>query len=400
MVDNFSKIFIVFRGGENYSKMKIVIAPDSFKGTLTSKEVAELIEKGIRRVFPQAKIVKVPLSDGGEGTVDALIEARGGKVIHKKVTSPLGRKIEAYFGILSDGVTAIIEMAQASGLSLVPKEKRNPLIATTYGTGELIKEALHRRCKKIIIGIGGSATVDGGAGMAQALGVKLLNKRGKEIPLGGGGLGGIVKIEMDELYSMIRNVEVIVASDVNNPLCGEKGAAKIYGPQKGATPEMIEVLDKNLSHFAYMIKKFLNKRVKNIPGSGAAGGLGAGLIAFLGAKLCSGVELMIELSYLKEKIKGADLVISGEGRIDEQTMYGKTPIGVARVAKRENIPAILIGGEIRGDVSGLYKEGVSALMSSIGQVSSLSQVIENSRGSLIKASERAMQLVKVGCFLR
>lgn len=380
--------------------MKIVIAPDSFKESLTAKEVAELIEEGIKRVFPRAEVVKVPLSDGGEGTVEALIEARGGEFVHKKVTSPLGEKIEAYFGILADGITAVIEMAQASGLPLVPEEKRNPLIATTYGTGELIKEALRRGCKKIIIGVGGSATVDGGAGMAQALGAKLLNEAGKEIPFGGGSLGEIVRIEMNEFHPMVKDVEVIVASDVNNLLCGEKGAAKVYGPQKGATSEMVEILDKNLSHFAYMIEKFLNKRVKDIAGSGAAGGLGAGLIAFLGAKLKSGGELIIELSHLKERMKGADLVISGEGRIDEQTMYGKTPIGVARVARKENIPVILIGGEIRGDVSGLYEEGVSALMSSIEQVSSLSQVLKNSKSSLIKASERAMRLVKIGCFLR
>jgi len=380
--------------------MKIMVAPDSFKESLGAKEVALAIEKGIKRVFPEAEVIKVPLADGGEGTVEALVEARRGKIAKKKVTSPLGKKIDAYFGILEDEFTAVIEMAQASGLSLVPQKKRNPLITTTYGTGELVKEALDKGCRKIIVGIGGSATIDGGAGVAQALGAKLLDKEGNEVSPGGVSLGEIVNIDIEKFDVRIADTEVVVASDVDNPLCGSQGAARVYGPQKGATPEMVEILDKNLAHFARMIKKFLGKEVADIPGAGAAGGLGAGLIAFLGAKLEPGIDLMIDASHLEEKLKGADLVISGEGRIDEQTAYGKTPMGVTERAKKKNIPVILIGGEIRGDSKILYKKGVDALISSVTRVSSFTEVIKNPRQALMDASERAMRLVKIGCLLR
>ncbi len=291
-------------------------------------------------------------------------------------------------------------MAQASGLSLVPPRERNPLFTTSYGTGELIKEALDRGCRKIIVGIGGSATVDGGAGMAQALGVKLLDKRGNEVSFGEGSLEKIVDINMEKFDARIDDIEVIIASDVDNPLCGPEGAAKVYGPQKGATPEMVEILDGNLAHFARMIKKFLGKEVADTPGAGAAGGLGAGLIAFLGAKLEPGIDLMIDASNLEEKLKGADLLISGEGRIDEQTAYGKTPMGITERAKKENIPVILIGGEIRIGSNVLYEKGVDALISSVDRVSSLSEVMKNSRQALMDASERAMRLVKIGCLLR
>ncbi len=376
--------------------MKIVVAPDSFKESLRAKEVAEIIEEGIKRVFPQAEVIKIPLADGGEGTVEAILEARGGKVISQEVTSPLGERIKAHFGILDDGFTGIVEMAQASGLSLVPQSQRNPLLTTTYGTGELIKAALDRGCKRIIVGIGGSATVDGGAGMVQALGAKLLNGKGKQISFGGGSLGEIVSIDMSPLDYRVKNTEVLVASDVDNPLCGPKGAARVYGPQKGTTPEMVKTLEKNLAHFAMMIKKYLNKEVKNIPGAGAAGGLGAGLIAFLGAELRPGIKLMIEASRLEERIKGADLVISGEGRIDEQTVYGKTPVGVAEMAKKEKIPVIIIGGEIRGDVEALYERGVDAVVSCIDRILPRAEAMKEARKTLRQATERAMRLIKIG----
>lgn len=376
--------------------MKIVVAPDSFKESLRAKEVAEIIEEGIKRVFPQVEVIKVPLADGGEGTIEAILEARGGKFISQEVASPLGERIKAHFGILDDGFTGIVEMAQASGLSLVPQSQRNPLLTTTYGTGELIKAALDRGCKRIIVGIGGSATVDGGAGMVQALGAKLLNGKGKQISFGGGSLGEIVSIDMSSLDSRVKNTEVLVASDVNNPLCGPKGAARVYGPQKGATPEMVKTLEKNLAHFAMMIKKYLNKEVKNIPGAGAAGGLGAGLIAFLGAELRPGIKLMIEASRLEKRIKGADLVISGEGRIDEQTVYGKTPVGVAEMAKKEKIPVIIIGGEIRGDVEALYERGVDAVVSCIDRILPRAEAMKEARKTLRQATERAMRLIKIG----
>ena len=376
--------------------MKIVVAPDSFKESLRAKEVAEIIEEGIKRVFPQVEVIKVPLADGGEGTIEAILEARGGKVISQEVASPLGERIKAHFGILDDGFTGIVEMAQASGLSLVPQSQRNPLLTTTYGTGELIKAALDRGCKRIIVGIGGSATVDGGAGMVQALGANLLNGKGKQISFGGGSLGEIVSIDMSSLDSRVKNTEVLVASDVDNPLCGPKGAARVYGPQKGATPEMVKTLEKNLAHFAMMIKKYLNKEVKNIPGAGAAGGLGAGLIAFLGAELRPGIKLMIEASRLEERIKGADLVISGEGRIDEQTVYGKTPVGVAEMAKKEKIPVIIIGGEIRGDVEALYERGVDAVVSCIDRILPRAEAMKEAKETLRQATERAMRLIKIG----
>lgn len=380
--------------------MKIVVAPDSFKESLTAKEVAEVIEEGIKRVFPQAEVTKVPLADGGEGTVEAMVEARGGKIILQEVTSPLGERIKGHFGILDDGFTGIVEMAQASGLSLVPHSGRNPLLTTTYGTGELIKASLDRGCQRIIVGIGGSATVDGGAGMAQALGAKLLNRAGEQIAFGGGNLGEIVRIDMSSFDSRVENTKILVASDVDNPLCGPKGAARVYGPQKGATPEMVKILEKNLAHFAMMIKKYLNKEVKDIPGAGAAGGLGAGLIAFLGAELTPGIKLIIEASRLEERIKGTDLVISGEGRIDEQTMYGKTPVGVAEIADAEKIPVIIMGGEIRGDVKALYERGVDAVVSCVDRILPLAEAMKEARQSLRQATEQAMRLIKIGCLLK
>ena len=380
-------------------KMRILVAPDSFKGTLKAKEVAEVIEKGIRKVFPEAKVIKVPLADGGEGTVEALVGAVGGRILTREVTSPLGEKIEASFGILSEGATAVIEMAQASGLSLVPPRKRNPLITTTFGTGELIKAALDEGCKKIIIGIGGSATIDGGVGMAQALGAQFLDREGKEIGFGGGSLGEIVSINMEHFDPRVKKVKVVVASDVNNPLCGEKGAAKVYGPQKGADEKMVKILEDNMAHFAQMIKKFLGKDVRDIPGAGAAGGLGAGLIAFMDAEIKSGAEIIMEASHLEEKMKGVDLVISGEGRIDEQTLYGKVPLRVLKIAKKRNIPLVLIGGEVK-EKGILYKEGVSAIVSCVDQILSLDKALKNARTNLMNASEQTMRLIKLGCFLR
>ena len=381
-------------------KMKIVVAPDSFKESMRAKEVALAIEEGVRKVFPQADVIRVPMADGGEGTVESLVESRRGRMIRKKVTSPLGRKIYASFGILEEELIAVVEIAQSSGLSLVRPRERNPLSATSYGAGELIKEALDRGCRKIIVGIGGSATVDGGAGMAQALGAQLLDKRGRQVSFGGGSLDKIAHIDMEQFDARIDDTEVVVACDVDNPLCGLEGAARVYGPQKGATPEMVEILDRNLAHFARMIKKFLDKEVADTPGAGAAGGLGAGLIAFLGAKLESGIGLMMDASNLGEKLEGADLLISGEGRIDEQTVRGKTPMGVTERAKKVNIPVILIGGEIRIKSNILYGKGVDALISSVDRVSSLSEVMKNSRQALVDASERAMRLVKIGCLLR
>jgi len=342
--------------------MKIVVAPDSFKGSLTAIEVSDAIEKGIREVFPEAEIIKIPMADGGDGTVQCLVNATGGKILEEKVIGPLGNEVWAFYGILGDRKTAIVEMAAASGLTLVPENKRDPLITTTYGTGQLIKAALNQGCRKIIIGIGGSATNDGGAGMVQALGVKLLDQEGKEVGFGGGELKKIVKIDISCIDKRLSDIKVLVASDVNNPLCGPQGASRIYGPQKGATPEIIEELDESLAYFAELIKRDLHKDIKDIPGAGAAGGLGASLIAFLNAELRPGIEIMIEAVKLEQAIKDADLVITGEGKIDSQTIYGKAPIGVAKIAKKYNVPVVAVAAIIEEDSRIFQSYGIDTLI--------------------------------------
>jgi len=342
--------------------MKIVVAPDSFKGSLTAVEVSDAIEQGVREIFPEAEIVKIPMADGGDGTVQCLVNATEGEILREKVTDPLGDKVLASYGILGDKKTAVIEMAEASGLTLVPENKRNPLITTTYGTGQLIKSALDQGCRKMIIGIGGSATNDGGAGMVQALGVKLLDKNGEEIGFGGGELKKIFRIDTKYLDNRLSETKVLIASDVSNPLCGSKGASRIYGPQKGATPEEIEKLDESLAHFAEIIKRDLHKNVKDIPGAGAAGGLGASLMAFLNAELRPGIEIIIEIVKLEQAIKDADLVITGEGKIDSQTIYGKAPIGVAKIAKKYNIPVIAVAAIIGDDADIVHQHGIDNLI--------------------------------------
>ena len=342
--------------------MKIVVAPDSFKGSLTAIEVSDAIEKGIREVFPEAEIIKIPMADGGDGTVQCLVNATGGKILEEKVIGPLGNEVWAFYGILGDRKTAIVEMAAASGLTLVPENKRDPLITTTYGTGQLIKAALNQGCRKMIIGIGGSATNDGGAGMVQALGVKLLDQEGKEVGFGGGELKKIVKIDISCMDKRLSDIKVLAASDVNNPLCGPQGASRIYGPQKGATPEIIEELDESLAYFAELIKRDLHKDIKDIPGAGAAGGLGASLIAFLNAELRPGIEIMIEAVKLEQAIKDADLVITGEGKIDSQTIYGKAPIGVAKIAKKYNVPVVAVAAIIEEDSRIFQSYGIDTLI--------------------------------------
>jgi len=376
--------------------MKIVVAPDSFKGSLTAVEVSDAIEQGAREIFPEAEIVKIPMADGGDGTVQCLINATGGEILREKVTGPLGDEVLASYGILGDKKTAVIEMAEASGLTLVPENKRNPLITTTYGTGQLIKAALDQGCRKMIIGIGGSATNDGGAGMVQALGVKLLDREGKKIGFGGGELKKINRIDISNLDNRLSDTKTLVASDVNNPLCGPKGASRIYGPQKGATPEIIEELDESLAHFAEIIKKDLNKDIKNMLGAGAAGGLGASLMAFLDAELRPGIEIMIEVVKLEQAIKDADLVITGEGKIDSQTIYGKAPIGVAKIAKKYNIPVIAVAAIIGDDADIVHQYGISSLISVSGTPMRLDESVPN-KVSLIKNSiKQSMRAIKTG----
>ncbi|AZR72898.1 glycerate kinase [Anoxybacter fermentans] len=356
--------------------MKILIAPDSFKGSLTAIEVAENLASGLKKANSQFEIEILPMADGGEGTVRSLVDATNGRIVKKVVTGPLGEKVEAFFGILGDGKTAVIEMAAASGLPLVPRDKRNPLKTTTYGTGELIKVALDEGCRNLIIGIGGSATNDCGIGMAQALGGRFLDANGNNVGFGGGELKKIEKIDLSNLDPRIKEANIQVACDVDNPLYGKNGAAYIYGPQKGATPSMVKELDDGLKHIAMIINRDLKIKVDNIPGAGAAGGLGAGLMAFLNAELKPGIDIVIEASRIEEKVKEVDLVITGEGKIDSQTIFGKTPIGVARVAKKYSKPVIGIAGSLGAGALKVYDHGIDALFSIINAPMTLDTAIE------------------------
>lgn len=374
--------------------MKFLLAPDSFKESLTAKEAADAMEVGLKKVFPDAKYIKVPMADGGEGTTQSLVDATRGELFYPLVTDPLGRPINAKLGILGDADTAVIEMASSSGLGLVALKDRNPLLTTTFGTGELIKAALDKGVKTIIIGIGGSATNDGGAGMVQALGGRLLDKKGKDIGYGGGSLKDIDKIDLSGLDPRIKDVKIEVACDVNNPLTGKTGAAYIFGPQKGANEEMIVTLDENLKKFSDAIKKDLNKDVENIAGAGAAGGLGAGLMAFLDAKLYKGIDIVVKHTDLKKQMEGADFVFTGEGSIDSQTKYGKTPYGVAMVAKELNIPVVALAGIVGDDVDLLYEYGFHAFISIINGISSLEEALINGKKNIEMTCENIGRVIK------
>jgi glycerate kinase len=341
---------------------KIVIAPDSFKGTMSSVEVCNIIEEGIKNICPDICTVKVPIADGGEGTVEAFLTAMPGKKVYASVKGPYFEDIDACYGILDSGTTAIIEMAAASGLHLVGRNM-NPSATTTFGTGQLIKDAIDKGCRKIIIGIGGSATNDGGIGMAAALGVRFARNDGSSVPLTGSGLESIENIDISGRYKLLDECEILVACDVDSPLYGADGAAYIFAPQKGADEQMVKYLDSNLRHFAGILLKDLRINVQDLPGSGAAGGLGAGLAAFTGAKLISGIKIVLDTVNFNELIKDADLVITGEGRIDSQSMHGKVISGVAEEARRRNVPVIAIAGDIGDDYHSIYSKGISAVFS-------------------------------------
>lgn len=375
--------------------MKIVVAPDSFKESLTALDAAKAIKEGFQEVFPDANIQCVPMADGGEGTVQSLIDGTGGTIKEVEVTGPLGEPVKGFYGILGDGKTAIIEMAAASGLQLVPPAKRNPLITTTKGTGELILDALDEGIAHIIMGIGGSATNDGGAGMVQVLGAKLLDDAGKQIDQGGKALADLSKIDLSGLDPRIRNVKFEVACDVDNPLTGPNGASHIYGPQKGATPEMIELLDANLLKFAEVIERDLQLHVNDIPGAGAAGGIGAGLLAFLSAELKRGIDIVITVTDLEKHVQDADLVITGEGRIDSQTIFGKTPIGVAKTAKKFNIPVIGIAGSISQDSHVVYDHGIDALYSVVPGAMPLEDALENAYQYLLMTARNIARTIQL-----
>ncbi|WP_318483900.1 glycerate kinase [Photobacterium leiognathi] len=355
--------------------MKIIIAPDSYKESLTAMEVATAIENGFRQVIPNAEYIKLPMADGGEGTVQSLVDASNGTIIEHSVTGPLGEQVNGFFGLMGDGKTAIIEMAAASGLHLVSPDLRNPMLTTSFGTGELILAALDKGVEHIIIGIGGSATNDGGIGMAQALGVRFLDKNNKQISYGGGALDRLHHIDISDIDPRLVSVKLEVACDVDNPLCGEKGASQVFGPQKGATPEMVTQLDNNLAHYAEIIKRDLGKDIKDMAGAGAAGGMGAALLGIFNAQLRPGIEIVMDAVNLADVLQDADLVITGEGRIDSQTIHGKTPIGVARTAKRFNKPVIGIAGSLSSDCNVVHEHGIDAVFSVVPRSVSLAEAL-------------------------
>ncbi|MBU2907357.1 glycerate kinase [Arenibacter algicola] len=376
--------------------MKIVIAPDSFKECLSAQDVATHIAIGIRKITPNAEIFEIPISDGGEGVLEALINGVGGRRISVSAMDPLMRQLKAEYGILKDGKTAVIEMAKASGLELLKEHEKNPLITTTFGTGQLIKDALNKGCNKIIIGIGGSATNDGGAGMVRALGATFLDDNGEEIPEGGGSLERLKSIDLSNFDKRIQNCEVIVACDVSNPLTGANGASMVYGGQKGGSKQDLEFLDSNLAHYANKIKATLNIDVSEIPGAGAAGGTGAGLMAFLNGKLVNGIELILQTIKIKEFIKQADLVFTGEGKIDGQTLHGKTISGIAAMAKKHEVPVIVLTGKIGEGIEEIYNIGVSAVFSIVNQPMDLKEAINQAPVLIQDCTKNVMSAIM--CF--
>ncbi len=376
--------------------MRILIAPQSLKGSLTAAEAGLAIAQGVQAVYPKAEIEIVPIADGGEGTVQALVDATNGKIIQQTVTGPLGKPVPAFFGLMGDGSTAAIEMASCAGLPLVPPDQRDPRITTTYGVGELILAALDYGSRHFIIGIGGSATNDGGAGMAQALGAALLSRQGTQIARGGAALATLAHISTSTMDPRLQECTLEVACDVTNPLCGPTGASAVYGPQKGATPEMVEELDSALAHYAQIIEQDLGMSVREIPGAGAAGGLGAGLIAFLHATLRPGAQIVFEAIHLEERIRTANLVITAEGQIDAQTAYGKSVGSVAEIAKRYGLPVLALAGSLGDNYRVVYELGVDAVATLPSGPMTLAFAMENAAWLLSDAAERACRLIQVG----
>ncbi|GAB6928921.1 glycerate kinase [Paenibacillus sp. JCM 10914] len=372
-----------------------LLAPDSFKESMTAKEVCIAMEAGLRKAFPEANYVHVPMADGGEGTVQSLVDATSGQLVEKEVIGPLGQVVTAKYGMMGDGVTAAIEMASASGIHLVTKETKNPLVTTTYGTGQLIKECLDQGIKKIIIGIGGSATNDGGAGMAEALGAKFLDAKGSALPRGGGSLGRLASIDISGLDPRLADVQIIVACDVTNPLCGETGASHVFGPQKGATPEMVLALDANLENYADVVKEQLGKDIRDIPGAGAAGGLGAGLLIFTQATLQRGIDIVIEYTGLRNKLADADYCFTGEGGMDFQTKFGKTPYGVAKAAKLESKKVIALAGYIGEGAEVLHEEGIDAIFGIVPGAAAIEQLLADGPTNVARTCENIGRLLKL-----
>ncbi|EGR4452247.1 glycerate kinase [Vibrio cholerae] len=372
--------------------MKVVIAPDSFKESLTAKQVCDAIQAGLARVWHDAKFVAIPVADGGEGTVQSLVDATQGRHVEVKVMGPQGKRVEAFYGMLGDNQTAVIEMAAASGLHHVPVAQRDPKLTTSFGTGELIRHALDQGVTKLIIGLGGSATNDGGVGMLAALGARFTNADGDPIQLTGGGLRELTHIDLQDFDPRLQNCDILVACDVNNPLCGDKGASAVFGPQKGATPEDVQLLDGVLRQFGLLTEKVTGKMVLESAGAGAAGGMGAALLAYTQARLRPGIEIVLETVQLAYQVSDADLVITGEGRIDSQTVHGKTPMGVAKVAKRFDVPVLALCGCTGDNYQAVYQCGIDAVFAAVPRAMSLEDALKESDFNLADLAENVARL--------
>lgn len=376
--------------------MKIIIAPDSFKESMSAECAANAIVKGFKCVFPEAQYLCLPIADGGEGTVDALIAAVGGERVVLDVKGPLGDAVSAYYGLLHEGKTAVIEMAQASGLMLVTPEQRNPMLTSSYGTGQLIKDALEKGVEKIILGIGGSATVDGGVGMLQALGATFYNDRQQELGLGGEVLNHIATIDTSKLHPRLQQCVIEVACDVDNPLVGERGAAAIFGPQKGATPAMVVALEKGLNRFADVIAHIKGQDFRLLSGGGAAGGISVAAAAFMNAQLKPGIDIVIDAVKLEQEIRDTDLVIVGEGSMDGQTAGGKAPLGIAKVAVKHNVPVIALSGVLGKGVEVLHQQGIDAFFSILPRLSPLEEALEDGAENLQHAAYNVAKVLQLG----
>jgi glycerate kinase len=396
LVEGTKAIITTPNMGGPIQQMRVLVSPQEFKGSLTAKEAAEAIAEGLRRALPDAELDIVPMADGGPGIVQAILSARAGQEATCQAQDPLGRPVTAVWGLLEEGPTAVIEMAAASGLVLLKSEERDPRRTSTYGTGQIIQAALDADCRRLIIGVGGSATNDGGAGMAQALGARLLDEKGRDLPPGGTALRHLDRIDVSGLDPRIADSHVLVACDVTNPLCGPLGASMVYGPQKGATPEMIEELDAALAHYAQVIRRDLGVDIISLPGAGAAGGIAGGLVAFLNAEIRPGAELVAQIVGLRERLRRADIVFTGEGRLDAQTPFGKTVATVARLAKEQGRPVVALAGSIDEGYPALRREGIDAALAITPGPLSLAEAQADAARLLADAAEQAARLLLTG----
>ena len=376
--------------------LRIVISPQAFKHSIGAREAALAIQRGVLRAAPDAETILIPVADGGDGTLAALIDTTGGSYREATVTDPLGEPLAARWGVMGDGETAVIEMALASGLALIPDDRRDPRRATTYGTGELIRAALEDGYRRVIVGLGGSATNDGGAGMASALGARFLDAQGAQLPPGGAALANLANVDAAVLHLALSETAIIGATDVTNPLCGETGASAIFGPQKGATPEMVAELDGCLANYAHVVLSDLGIDVLHTPGSGAAGGLGAGLIAFTGAELRSGIDMVCDVLDFDRHAPGADFVITGEGRADRSTAFDKAPVGIARRAGQFGVPTVLMAGSLGPGYETLYDHGIDAILPIVEEPADLESSLRRGSELLERAAERAVRLYGLG----